>query len=250
MGILFDEVDDCYVVADSDDLALPGGLSPWCIGVWTRVDDTEGTRFQYAYSHGQFLQISSYHLYMSESTGLWFAEVHHGGGGGGLRRLQLRTANYGGDGVDRLFILQNTAAGVKQLLTCPLGGDAVLEEAVSDQTSPANPSGLLNLARRADAQSERYFGGVLGEFFKGDFALSVAEIEALAAGQSILGIGKTPDIYLPMVNAAEEISDSSENNNAAVRIGAPQTVTPHFIGPAAGSNVAVKAVHHQRMRQS
>lgn len=244
MGVLFNEVDDYYTVPESTDLVLPSS-GAWCLGIWTNVADLSGDYLQFAFSQGTFGP-NSLHLFVGEASsgfaGKWFAYISDIFGQG----IQLSGALYGADSVNRLFIVQDVGgpSNAKQLWSCPAGGVAVLEARTTYGLNQVDASGDLNIGRAADGNARYYYGNTLGEFFKGNFTLSEGEIEALAAGQSILDIGKSPDIYLPMVSAAPAITDSSGNGNDATRHGDPETVTPHFITPASGgNNIAAKAMY-------
>jgi len=215
VAVKYNETDQWYELADSAAMSCPAA-SPWCFGIWTRVDDNSGSLFQYLFSSGNFAVADSLHLYLSEAgegnANKWSARVE-------AAALQ-GTSAYGADGKNRLLILQNDGTTC-YLQACVSGGSVVTEASVAF-TSAIN-NGAFNIGRRADANADRYYGGVAGEFFKGDFFLSNAEIEALASGMTIWQLGYTPDCYHPMVSAEATIYDVAGAHNGT-RNGSPTTV--------------------------
>lgn len=214
MAIHFDEINDYYTIADDPSLTLPN--SDWCVGTWTRVDDMSGAAFQYLISTGGYGVNPSINIYLDEfGSGKWWLNVNG---------TEISTTSvYTGDGVDRLLICQRRS-GTLEIIVCDAFGSAVQE--ASGSLSAASDAGVWNIGRRTDGNVDRYYGGDAGEFFKGDFSLSLDEVTALGSGLKITSLGKVLDVYLPMESAEATLVDLIGSNDAT-RISVPTTVE-HF----------------------
>jgi hypothetical protein len=238
VAISFDESNDYYTISDNAALTLPDG--DWCMGVWTYVSDNSGTAFQYSVSTN-YVSNGTWFLYLVEDSassfqGRWQVYVKDNSGnrmsGGSVSTNYLTSVSYGADSVWRLFVIQRSGSNF-ELYTCPLFGSVVSEDTASVASVGAidSPS-ALNLGRRSDGNSARYYGGVLAEFFKGNFALTTGEIAALGQGLAITGLGKPVDVYYPMIRAEATLYDRY-SGLAATRQDAPATVAhPPLIYPA------------------
>lgn len=217
MAIQYDELDDHHVIADDPSLTLQNG--DWCVGIWTRINDTTGTAFQYLISTGAYGVNPSINAYMDESAGgasvAWYLNVN------GLEIIT--TTLYAGDGTDRLLIFQRRS-GTLEIIVCDAFGTA--SQQASTTLSAASDAGAWNIGRRFDANADRYYGGVAGEFFKGDFSLSLDEVTALGGGLKITQLNKALDVYLPMESAEATLIDLIGSNDAT-RVSVPTTVE-HF----------------------
>lgn len=218
MAIQFDEIDDYYSIADDASLTLPN--SDWCVGIWTRVDDNTGTLFQYLTSNNNFSAANSLNIYITEASnatnpGEWYITTD-------LASINS-TSTPNGDGKDRLIIAQRSGSSLELWFCEP--GQSATSEATGSLTT-AIDGGVWNIGRRVDGNVDRYYGGIAGEFFKGDFALTSDEITALGSGLTILDLGKTPDVYQPF-ETAESTNKDIFGSNDATRNSAPTTVE-HF----------------------
>jgi hypothetical protein len=226
MAISFDESNDYYVITDSTGMTLQDG--DWCVGIWVRVTDNSGTQFQYNISNGTVGGTNTFNMFLVEDSqgggneGTWNVRVDPGTG----TEANIRTAVIGADSTWWLLICQrDDSADEIQLWSCKYAATATKEATASDTTWASTvDGGDWHLGRRLDGDADRYYGGELGEFFKGDFALTQAEIESLANGKNIFGIGKSPDCYLSMAAADGTLPDLSGNGNSAARQDTPVTV--------------------------
>jgi hypothetical protein len=231
MAALFDEVDDYYIVSDAAEMTLQDG--DWCVGIWTYVADNAGTGFQYPFSTGTYGATNSCHIMLVEASyasagyrDKWLARTRDNDGtdSGEL----LSTAAPGGDSTWRLVILQRrTADNQIQMYLCDANGVPSLEDSVADTNFDAVNGGAWHLAHAADdaAPFITLWGGRLCEFWKGDFSLSSAQIQALAGGLPIktlcAQLGYTLDCWIPGWNATDPWIDYSGNGNDAAMQSAP-----------------------------
>lgn len=228
MAILFNEVDDHYTVAVDASLDFPDG--DWCVGMWTRVDDNSGSDFQYALSDGPFNGTSSFNLYLYETSRAngdkWYLNTEDDGGS---NVSFLSSSTPGGDGVDRLIIAQRRAADSEiQMYFCEFGGTAVKEGSASYASYGARTnSNALHIGARygTPPDADRYYGGILGEVFKGDFSLSAEEITALGGGLPILSLGKPLDMYHQFRSIGDLKDVVGANDATSVNAG---TTAEHF----------------------
>lgn len=218
MAIQFDESTDYYVIPDAASMTLPN--SDWCVGIWTNVADNAGPDFQYLLSNNGFAASNSFNFYLIEdgetNPAKWALTIS---GNPTLRS----TSAPGGDGADRLLIVQRVGSTV-YIHFCEFG-QASVQEASAALTAAVN-GGVWHIGSRVDTNSTRFYGGIAGEFFKGNFSLSVEEITALGAGMSIWQLGYTPDIYQPMTSDQATMVDIIGSNDMT-RNGTPATVE-HF----------------------
>jgi hypothetical protein len=230
MAIQFDESNDYYSVSDAPELALADG--DWCIGIWTYVDDNAGSNAQYLISINSLGANNSINLWLEEtgsgsSPGEWSV---YGKDGDGTNTGTLRCGITGADSAWRLIIIQRkTADNEIQIWFCEKSGAASKVDSVADTDFDAVDGGDWNIGRRADGDADRFYGGAACELFKGDFALSQAQIEALAAGLPVktlaAQLGHTLDLYLPMWKADATLIDYSGSGNSATRHDSPTTTT-------------------------
>ena len=230
MAIKFDEVNDYYLIADDASMTLPD--SDWCIGFWERLDDSTGNGFQYVISNQNFGLASGFNIHVGE--------VDAGGDVAGRWNCLLRntsntnilsdvagegksTSTTAGDDIPRLWIFQRIS-DVFEMWDCKIGATPTLQ---ATDTTPLNWTAIdgigFVLGGRQGFSSTRFYGGVLGSFFKGSFSLVSSEVEALGAGVSILDLGYTPDCYLEMKTAVATIRDLVGSNDAT-RNSVPTTV--------------------------
>jgi len=120
-----------------------------------------------------------------------------------------------------------------------MGGSVVTEDSKADTDFGAVDGGDWNIGRRVDGNADRYFGNTLCEFWKGDFSLTDAEIEAIAAGWPPWALGHTLDIYLPMAESVATLRDLVGGNDAT-RASAPTTVEHTPVGWLTGASWLVE----------
>ncbi len=230
MAIAFDEVDDYYTIADAAGLTLQDG--DWCVGIWTKLDDLTGEDYQKLLSNNQLDTNGSMNLYPFETnhaflSGKWRMNVTDGDG---TVCNPTSSSAPGADSKWRLVIMQRDATPQEiQLWLCEANGVASKEGSEPDTDLGAIDGGDWYVARASDGRADLYYGGIAAELFKGDFALTQAQIETLAAGLPIKSLAKqaslTLDVYLPMWEADATLLDYSNNGNDATRSSAPTTTT-------------------------
>ena len=226
----FDEVDDAYSIADAASMTLQDG--DWNVGIWTRVDDNSGTLFQYLISNGTLAAVNTFNMFLSEDTEAvnpdkWAVSTTDGDGTA-TGTIRPATAT-GADSKWRLLIFQrNTGAAAGQefeLWFCEEGQPATLEATASDAGFNAVNGSTWYIARRADGNVDRYYGGHAAWFFKGDFAWTQTEIDAMGDGlppfTAAKLAGQTLDVCIKLHESAATLPDITGNGNTATRIGAP-----------------------------
>ena len=202
MAVHFNETGDHYEVAAAAARNFPAG--DWVIALWTRVDNNMGSAYKYALSTGNFGAPGSFQILLNEAesgnAGKWSGRIYDDSGN---VAIFASTSAPGADGEDRFIVLQrNASANRIELWFCEYGRDPVLE-ATEDAPSLGASTGPANLwiGGRADASADRYFGGVLGEVFRGDFALSPEQIKALGMGLPAWALGPALTFYHPLSDA-------------------------------------------------
>lgn len=225
MAISYNESSDYYVISDAAGLTLPN--DDWCVGIWTRVDENGGDYHQYLVSNNWPSSSPYLYIALKETENTPEEDNWQGGVSDGSSSDFFRGSSAPGpDSVDRLVVVQRDAtANEFQLWLCAANGTAVKDASQSDAGYGAMNCGDWNIGRRVDGDPNRYYGSIASEFFKGDFKLTQGEIETMAAGQNIFGIGKSPDVYLSMLAADPTLYDLSGNGNNATRTSTPVTVS-------------------------
>jgi hypothetical protein len=231
MAIQFDAANDYYSIVDAAELTLQDG--DWCVGLWTYVADNAGSAYQYTYSNNGYAANNSINLFLVE-TGEGTGNINKWGlvvqDGDGTSVSLVSSTAPGADSTWRLIVAQRrTADNQVQLWFCEPKGAASKVASAADTNFDAVNGAAWNVARRVDGDANRYYGGVLCEMFKGDFSLTQAQIEALAAGLPIKTLaaqaGLTLDLYLPAWTADATLIDYSGSGNDATRQDAPTTAT-------------------------
>jgi hypothetical protein len=224
MAIQFNEVNEYYSIADSATLTLPDG--DWCVGIWVHVSDNTGTAYQYLVSNNNLNANDSFNLFLGEvgsgaDANKWGLNAEDSDG---TNPGTIWAAATGADSVWRLIVCQHdSTAGELQLWFCELGGTAGKEGSGADTNFAACNGSTWNIGRRLDGDPDRYYGGTAAEFWKGDFALTAAEITALGAGLRVQDLGHVPDVYLEMFTADATLRDCFGSNDAT-RNSAPTSV--------------------------
>lgn len=233
MAIGFDEIDDYYSIVDAAELTLQDG--DWIVGIWTRVTDNTGGYFQYLISNNALATNGSLNIYLREASAstpnAWSVYVQDDDG----TAINFNSSSTpGGDSAWRLIIIQRrTADNEVQMWFCEKDGTPSDEGSAADTGFDAVDGGAWYIGRRLGDPSDHWYGGEAAEFFKGNFSLTSAQIQALGAGLPIWTlakqIGETLDIYLRMWQAASTLTDLTGNGNTATRQSVPTTETHPLI---------------------
>lgn len=202
------------VVTDNAALDLPD--SAWTICFWEKTSDNTGSLYQYFISHGTVNTGNSLNIYFAEaSEGTFpnciYVNIRGISNVAIFNSQNSRSGTITFNGTPRLWVIMRTASDTFLCYYCTPGG--TVTSAIENlspsgtQLEAVTPSGSLYLGSRYDAAADRAFGGELGHFWQGDFALSNTEIESLAAGKSIYSLGYTPNFYLTLGGNSSAPSD-------------------------------------------
>lgn len=204
MAIQFPEsASDYYQYNAHSSIDFPN--SDWCICMWEMTNDNSGFSHQYFVSTNtsatgaNSLQIlyqetggspsdcMDVYLYNSSGTGIAAVGV-------------LRSSTLTFDNTPHLIVVQRKTNDLEVYRVAMGASASVLMSLAPASNWTAITAQQLELGRRADGNSTRMFGGVLGHVWIGEFSLSTAEITALASGQgiSIFDLGRMPKFYAPL----------------------------------------------------
>ena len=222
-----------YSVPDSADWTFPN--SDWFVYIWTRVDDNSGALFQYLFSNNNFSTTNSLNILLEEGTG---------GGNNGKWQVITDTLNLnsttapGGDGVERLVLFQRNGSNI-EIRFCEAGQDATSEGSAAYSDGAINGS-TVNIGRRVDGNTGRYYEEHFGDVVKGSGSLSLAQITLLGKGVSpvdVVGYDNL-DIWLQFREATSQVVDII-NGNIATRNGSGLLTSEHF--PFVQANISFVA---------
>jgi hypothetical protein len=176
-NIKFDETNDYVRIPDID-----FGVN-FTINFWYKLDDNDGTGYQYFYTHGQVGQVNSFNLYIAESdeANSWNDNT----------RIRLCDSNdlCGSSTSDVIDLVDNQLDlnwHMISIVINQLDGVLVYDNKVLYENDPTrmtdsfNPIGDIYLgARGYDLDSERFYGGYLDEIIIINRSLSQSEINSL-----------------------------------------------------------------------
>ena len=205
----FDEVDDRVAVPDF------AYASDWTLSFEFKLDDNDGSLFQYAYSHGD--------INATNSVNVFFNEASHGTGPNVLRTvvrdgddtldnlaLEVPIASLVGDGLWHTYtVTANSAAGLivyldgTQVATDPTRGTGLLDPATS-----------AFLGARHDLDVDRFYGGGLDSVQIYDRALSAGEVSDLATGVNTATVSMTVGPLAPQTFVVNSTGDSVDGATA------------------------------------
>lgn len=205
-----------YQVDTSAGLVLPD--ADWCVGVWVRFPQGCNTAadFQYLISAGTLGAANSFHAFFGDSSNSGQLVIRMMGAVGTEINTVVATLPNAPDFIDntdRLLIIQRRGSNFEGYLVA--AGAQVTTPDLSiglDGNTTIDLAGL-NLGRRADGATGRYFQNVAGDFFVFYNSLSLAQIEYLANGVRIDSI-LVPKLYLRFVTASPYEVDLFENYHA------------------------------------
>jgi uncharacterized delta-60 repeat protein len=172
-GLEFDEVNDYITIPD---VTYNNDFS---ISFEFKVDDTDGSLFQYLYSHGDVNNTNSINIFINENLhgsdpNVLRTVVRDGNDTLDNTALQVNIASLVGDGQFHTYTLTANASGAQVYLD----GVLVASDA-SRGTDGVNPIGNLYLGARQDLDADRRFGGVLDSVQVFSTALNDTQINDL-----------------------------------------------------------------------
>jgi hypothetical protein len=177
-GILnFNEVTNYVSISDSSTLNVTATRT-W--EFWLRFTDFAGTSLMYWYSHNTFKADNSINLFVGENSGNAYAY---------RLACQFRTnasneiESHTTDAVDTILsdgklhqitIVRTGAVTVNFYIDGVQWATSYILQAGAP--AEINPTGVLEIGRRSDANVDRYFGGDIGKLLEYNRALSASEI--------------------------------------------------------------------------
>jgi hypothetical protein len=246
---------DYFTAPSSNIFDCPDG--DWCWIIWTRFDSLAGSAFNYLISSGA--------VGGNNVTNIYFPEASSGDDPAAGIRMAFdsaipdvhTTADFDANQTPWLIVAGRKSNTLGIRVAQP-GATAVI-----GPTTTAVPSGSQGtpgtwyFGSRSDLQSARFFKNHAGEFFRGDFYPSDAEIVAMANGLHPLALGKPFTFWWPAYgdtggNQIAPIGGSVLTRNgtpgtsrhAPITLGGATAVTRSSAGPATGTiaHVAPSAV--------
>jgi hypothetical protein len=219
-----------FSTPDHADWTFPTG-SDWFFYIWTRVDDNTGTLFQYIFSTGSAFTANSTNLYLVEDSaaadpGAWVfigasnadADVLNSNADGGT--------SPGGDGKDRLIGIQRVGGNIEMWFVEK--GQTAVKQATETEAQSRN-GGAVNIGRRTDGNTARYYEEHLGDTVKGSTSLTEAQWTLLGQGISpvdVAGAGNV-DIWIPFRETAATTEDLI-SGKVVTRQGTGHLTSEHF----------------------
>jgi hypothetical protein len=225
-SVLFDGVSGYYSYTKTNSWNFADGN--WHVAVLTRTDITRSDFNHYYVSAGG--QGSPNNVQLALINNKWTAIVQ---GSSGSQVTLTQPGTQARDYLWSVVVLQRNGTTL-EILQCPLGGTPVSLGSTTWATPTAiTPTSAqpITVGTRSSSPSLRYCWNPLSWMIKGQGALSVAQIQALAAGQDPSTLGVTLDVYTRFDQAVATLVDSSGNGNTATRNG---TVYPRGGAPFSG----------------
>lgn len=211
-----------YSVPDAASLTFPN--ADWFIYLWTRVDDNTGTLFQYIFSNNNFGAVNSLNIFLSETSEATRPNVWH------FTTDTLSgfaTTSTGGDGLNRLLVLEREGSRLKLYFCAPLGIPS-LEADVAYSDGAIN-GGVWNIGRRVDGQAARFYEEHFGDVVKGSISLTTSQIQLLAQGRKptdVIPKGAI-DVWFDFRHAGKFVVDKI-NGHVATRQGSGFLTSRHM----------------------
>ena len=207
-----------------DDAAWTFPDDDWFIYFWTRVGGNTGTGFQYLFSNNNFAAANSLNIFLREDSASpdpdkWALNTVGG--------TFVSSSSPGADGKDRLVLVQRSGGNI-QMYFCEKGQTAT-QESSNGYSSGAINGGVVNVGRRVDGNSARYYHDTFGDVVKGSVALTIAQITLLGQGvdpATVVGADNL-DVWLPFREATATTTDII-GGLVATRQGTTPTTVEHF----------------------
>ena len=238
-GIQFDRVNDFFDLEDNPAMDIIRANSSGFYAFWLEIDSLTGNQYQYFFSNGSYNGTDHINVYTNNSS-----DVFQLKGGGSDSTTSTSVAVPTG----KIFVVAhyNAANNRLEISHCSEGG--LNNRSVSTNVSFNDFAGAnWNLGRRQDANADRYYGGKIFNFAKGDIYLTDANIEALAADflnyDPTDNVVFTPAIYFPINEGTGTTITDTQLGLIGTGIGFP-TDSSHwtFEGSTGGGLVDVSTV--------
>ncbi len=209
-----DQTTRYYEVIDAAGLDFPNG--PWCIGIWTRIDENLGTNFNFLISNNNYQAADGFNLYLRQATGAGNPNKWQFSSNDTANNAWLidSSSSPGADGKNRLIICQREADSTGALYFCVAGAAATLEGTDSSVHGAMVSAQNWDIGRRVDGNTSRYYEEYFGGYFRGQFTLTLDQITAIGAGVMPWHFG-TLDWYLQFHAATATVFDLIGPHNAA-----------------------------------
>jgi len=211
-----------YAIPDHPDLTFPN--SDWFIYLWTRVDDNTGTLFQYIFSNNNFSAANSLNIFLSETSeatrpDIWNFNTQTLAG--------FATTSTGGDGLNRLLVLQREGSRLKLYFCVPHGTPSL--EADFAYSDGAIDGGVWNIGRRVDGNTSRYYEEHFGDVVKGNRKLTLKDIRLLGQGHKPTDVipKAAIDVWFDFRHAGKFVVDKI-NGHVATRQGSGLLTSRHM----------------------
>lgn len=217
-----------FSTPDDADWTFPTG-SDWFFYIQTRVDNNNGTLFQYLFSTGGAFTTDSTNLFLVEASngtdpGAW---VFIGSSAGNVLNSQsLATNSPGADGKDRIIGIQRVS-GVLEMWFIENGQTAVKLGQITESLS--RNGGAPNIGRRTDGNSVRYYETKYGDVVKGSTSLTTDQWTLLGQGVSPFDVAGAAnvDIWFPFREVGTTVNDLVAGK-VATKQGTGQLTAEHF----------------------
>ncbi len=171
----------------SDYVLLPDVIynSEFTVSFEFKIDDNDGSLFQYLYSHGDVNAVNSINIFLNEAShgtdpNVMRTVVRDGDDTLDNAALQFDISSIVGDGQWHTYTVTVGAEGIQVFL------DGVLQTSDATRgTGGVDPSGNLYLGARQDLDAGRWYGGVLDSVQIYDNALDASQVSDLAAKSNV-----------------------------------------------------------------
>jgi len=214
-------------------LVLPD--ADWCVGMWVRMPEGLLTTmdYQYIFSAGTIGTSNSFHIFFGETSNFREIIVRYNG----ITGTEVNQLVYAGvgdvttgiDNTDHLLVIQRIG-------TTTYGywipeGDTVsgADNSFSNNANTANTFPTLNIGRRPDGNTTRYFGNTVGEvFILTNDSLSNTDLTTLAEGKHITIVRSDAELDLRFRGDNATEVDLSDNGFDGTRTGTGYNLLAEF----------------------
>ena len=224
-------------------LVLPDG--DWCVGMWIRLPNGLLTTmdYQYVFSAGTIGASNSFHVFFGESSSFNDVVVRFNGAAGTEVNQNVATgvgnATTGINTDDHLMVIQRVGTTIYTYWILEGATVSAATNSFSNNSNTTNTFPSLNIGRRPDGNSTRYFGNVVGEvFILTSDSLTNSELTTLAAGAHIDAVRASPYLDLRFRGSNATETDQSGNGYDGTRNGTGWTLVNEFFPDSAGTDIS------------